>query len=116
MNRIKELRKIKGINQIELANLLDVSQQTISTYENGNRDPDVSTLRVLSKLFNVSIDYLIGETDVEDKYDDVNSFICSFKETLKNANYDISEKSAKEIAEIAIDVLILAEKIKWQPS
>lgn len=63
MRRIAMLRKEMGMNQMELAKYLRLSQQTISKYENGKADPDKETLIRLSELFNVSTDYIIGNSD-----------------------------------------------------
>ena len=64
MNRIKELRIEKNISQNDLAKLLNTSQQSISFYETGKRDPDTETLNVLSDYFNVSIDYLLCKSTI----------------------------------------------------
>ncbi|MCL2796755.1 MAG: helix-turn-helix domain-containing protein [Firmicutes bacterium] len=55
-----ELRKEKGLGQIELAKELNVSKGIISLWENGLREPGMNSLIVLSKFFDVSIDYLVG--------------------------------------------------------
>lgn len=60
MNRIKELRKKKGLTQIQLANVMHVSQGTISAYEAGTVQIDQETLKALADYFGVSIDYLLG--------------------------------------------------------
>lgn len=62
MYRIELLRKEIGMNQAELAKYLNLSQQTISKYESGKADPSKKTLIELSKLFNVSVDYIIGNS------------------------------------------------------
>lgn len=65
MHRIAELRKEKNLNQIGLALKLNVSQKMISAYENGMHQPSVETLKQMSKLFNVSVDYIIENTDIK---------------------------------------------------
>ncbi len=65
MLRIKELREQRRLNQEGLALKLNVSQSTISAYEVGERTPDLETLIALSNLFNVSLDYLAGLTDIK---------------------------------------------------
>lgn len=60
LNKIRELRNKKNISQFDLAKLLNTSQQTISYYEQGKRDPDTNTLLFLSDYFGVSIDYILG--------------------------------------------------------
>lgn len=112
MNRIKKLRISKGDSQNDLSNLLGLSQQTISSYENNTREPDIKTLITLSNYFNVSIDYLLGETDIENRYDDAEIFINHLKKRFSNYGYDLSTKSANEIFEILDILMELFEKIK----
>lgn len=57
---LKDLRMEKGIGQVELAKCINVSKGIISLWENGLREPNMSSLIALSKYFNVSIDYLVG--------------------------------------------------------
>ena len=54
-----EIRKMKGYSQLKVAMDLNISREALSYYENGKRNPDISTLIKLSNYFNVSIDYLI---------------------------------------------------------
>lgn len=63
MNRIKELREKRKLSQSALAEKFTLSQQTISAYERGERDPGTDTLNKLADFFNVSIDYLLGKGD-----------------------------------------------------
>ena len=57
-NVLKSLRKKAGYSQTELGNLLNLSKSTISMYEHGERTPDHTTMKLISELFNVSMDYL----------------------------------------------------------
>lgn len=61
--RIKKERLRKGITQPELAKIMNISKQTVSNWENGKRTPDIDVLKKLCNFFNVSIDYLSGNTD-----------------------------------------------------
>lgn len=61
--RLKEIRKAKGISQVRLAIDLHTSQNTISRYETGEREPGIRELIQLADYFHVSVDYLIGRTD-----------------------------------------------------
>ena len=62
MNRIKILREEYGYTQQELAEKLDGAKSTIAMYENETRRPSLEVLINLSKIFNCSIDYLMGLT------------------------------------------------------
>lgn len=65
MNRIKELRQENDILQSDLAKRLKVGQATISNWETGRYEPDQDALREMSKIFGVSIDYILGNTDIK---------------------------------------------------
>lgn len=61
--KLKTLRKEKGISQLKLALDLNTSQNTISRYETGEREPGINELIKLADYFDVSIDYLVGRTE-----------------------------------------------------
>ncbi len=61
--RLKELRKKKHMTQQRLAIELNMSQNTISRYETGEREADYKTLILIADYFQVSIDYLLERTD-----------------------------------------------------
>ena len=61
--RLKELRKEKRITQLQLAMALNMSQNTISRYETGERQAGYNELIKIADYFNVSIDYLLERTD-----------------------------------------------------
>src|SRR5699024_229599 len=65
VNRIKELRQEKGILQSDLAKLLKMGQATISNWETRRHEPDQEALLDMSKLFDVSIDYILGNTHIQ---------------------------------------------------
>ncbi|MDD3240904.1 MAG: helix-turn-helix transcriptional regulator [Lachnospira sp.] len=62
-NRIRELRQEKGITQIRLSIELEVTQETISAYENGKHLPSLPALIKLSDLFGTSMDYIMKRTN-----------------------------------------------------
>lgn len=61
--RLKELRKRKGLSQLRLATDLHTTQNTISRYETGEREPGINELIKIANYFNVSVDYLLGRTE-----------------------------------------------------
>ncbi len=69
MNRITSLRKEKGMSQISLALKLNVSQKMISAYETGKSEPSVSTLIHMAGIFNTSVDYIIGYSNIRQPID-----------------------------------------------
>lgn len=67
--RMKLLRAKKGIKQKELALTLNCSVAAISGYENGRSEPDLDTLTKIARFYSVSVDYLLGLTDLPDPVD-----------------------------------------------
>lgn len=61
--RLRELRKQRGISQLKLAMDLGLTQNSISRYETGAHEADYETLILLANYFDVSIDYLLEQTD-----------------------------------------------------
>lgn len=86
-DRIKELREDKGITQNELANILQVSRQSLSNYENEIVEPNINTLIKMADFFNCSLDYLTGRT--KEKY-----------------NLNIFDKETRELLARLIDVVV----------
>ena len=63
--RLKELRTKRKISQLKLAFDLNMNQNTISRYENMEREADYRALIKFADYFDVSLDYLLGRTDTE---------------------------------------------------
>lgn len=63
-DRIKQLRKDNKLTQKELGEKLNVGKSTISQYENNINTPDIEIIRKISKIFDVSVDYLLGDTNI----------------------------------------------------
>ncbi len=57
---LKELRIKHNISQAEMAKILNVSQKSISNYENGLSDPNIETLKKIADFFRITIDSLVG--------------------------------------------------------
>lgn len=61
--RLKDLREDNDITQAEIAEILNIKQNTYSQYENQKRDIPISLLWKLADYYDTSIDYLVGRTD-----------------------------------------------------
>ena len=85
MNRIKEIRQEKKLSQKDLAKKLNISQQAISLYEKGDREPKLETWQKLADFFDVSVPYLQGISKVKDAnaFDDFQKFLRSLSEIRK---------------------------------
>jgi len=62
VNRIRDLREDMDLRQIDVANATGIDQKTLSNYETGKTNPDSFAIIALSRFFNVTTDYLLGET------------------------------------------------------
>jgi transcriptional regulator with XRE-family HTH domain len=65
MNKIKNLREELNLTQQELADKLNCSKSVIGLYENEFRKPSLEILVKLSEIFDCSIDYLLGKTNIK---------------------------------------------------
>jgi len=64
MNRIKQLREEFQITQLQLAQKLNKTQQQVSLYEKGINELDLDGYILLSKIFDCSIEYIAGKSDI----------------------------------------------------
>jgi len=62
-DRLKELRKLKKLTQIQAATGIGVSEQAYQKYEYGKREPGIGFAIALADYFDVSLDYLVGRSD-----------------------------------------------------
>ena len=104
-DRLKELREEKELKQAELANLFNISPSTIGMYEQNRRTPDFALLNSIADYFGVSIDYLLGRTNIR-----------NYEENTIAAHTDdrtqqLSEEGRKRLEDF-IDYLIFEEMKK----
>lgn len=90
--RLLELRKRKKLTQVEMAKILGVARTTYSSYEQGRRTPDVEIQNKIADFFGVSLDYLHGRDDKDEKD-------LSHKQMTVAAHIDddVSDDEMKEI-------------------
>lgn len=105
--KIKELRKRRGLTTTELAKRINVSQSTISLYENGKREPDFKTITKIANALNVQPVIFFGDFNEDEEVLDLETLLRSRKLTWGPEVLDEDEK------ERAIEVLkILLTKKK----
>lgn len=68
IDRLKEIRQDRDLQQIDIAKILKTSQVQYSRYERGIRIMPVDKIAVLAKYYDVSVDYLLGLTDIRKPY------------------------------------------------
>lgn len=84
--RLKLLRDKNGLIQQDLADLLSVGRATIAGYETKGKQPDYEKLYILANYFNVSIDFLLGRTDIQNPMDKITIALQDDEELLSFAN------------------------------
>ena len=122
-NRIKELRLEKGLSQRKLSEETGISQQSLSFYEKGQRNPKIETWQKLADYFNVSIGYVQGTTKIKDEQLEITDSIANmglvkfFKsrygsDYLSALNEFISDPKALEVLGNEQDLLIFNSLLK----
>lgn len=102
--KIIKLRKANGWSQEEFAERMNVSRQAISRWENGTALPDANNILQLSKLFNVTADYLLNEDYTSD-----NDIPC-----LKEVHNALEiKKSNFKIMSLIASIAFLMGAIVW---
>lgn len=89
-NRLVELRRKSGLSQVELADKLGISRQSVSKWERAESSPDTDNLICLAKIYGVSLDELLrSDQEVEDIAKDKKE---QLKENLKTIEKHLEEK------------------------
>lgn len=89
--RLRNLRLNRGLRQEQVAKLIGVKKSAISTYENDIRQPSFEILVRIANLYQVSTDYLLGQTnsrsvDLSGLSEQEADFICEFVKMLTRKN------------------------------
>lgn len=106
MNRIKQLREELKISQNNLAKKLNKTQQMVSLYENGTYEPDLDGYILLSKLFNCSIEYIAGKSEIRNPEEIDNSKI----NVAFSSGYDGLNETNQNIINATIAGLLAKQK------
>ncbi|EJM7954258.1 TPA: helix-turn-helix transcriptional regulator [Listeria monocytogenes] len=119
--RLRELRKVDRKTQQQMADLLGVSRPAYTAYELGRREPDFETLNKLALIFGVTVDYLLGRSDLKDisadgftakEEIDMKKRMDALRKDLKNGDgllYD-GEPISEEAMESILEAMEFAEK------
>lgn len=83
-DRIQDLRKMKGMSQEELANLMGVSRQAVSKWESEQSIPELDKIILISDIFDVSCDYLLKGIENPSKQNKNNTIIIVMVATVLN--------------------------------
>ena len=94
---LKNVREKTNISQKEMASFLNVSQQALSRWEKSQTEPDYKTLIKISNYFDVSIDYLLGKTEIKN-YE--NPFEDNIEKQLFKKIKTMNKKQKKKILDV----------------
>lgn len=83
-DKLRQLRKDNNLSQLEFGKLFNLSGNAIGCYERGERGPSIELLNAISKKFDLSIDYLVGDKPKKSRKDDVGSKIIDIEQDLSN--------------------------------
>ena len=97
--RLAEIRKSKKFKQIELAEMLNVSQQVISNIERGVTAPDIEQLKKFADIYNISLDQLVGREFFGDDTDDVERKIISYIKQMDDEGKELSLGLLSQVAQ-----------------
>ena len=104
-DRLRSLRKEKGLTQKEIGALLGVSADSIGKYESGDRTPEPNDIIILAKFFGVSADYLLGISDIRQpptiNDEDLPPDWLNEVEFIRRAGTKLSPEERKAIIELA---------------
>lgn len=96
--RIKNLREEKKHTQAEVATRLGIARTTYASYEQGFREPDNDMLKKIAEYFDVTIDFLVGRTDLPQTTEEAKEPLA-IRTWLRTGNPDLNEKERDELAE-----------------
>lgn len=106
--RLKNIREQKGFSQAEVANHLHISRQAISNWENGKSFPDIDNIVILSELYNISVDELLGVKEPVSKENDYKSHKVP-QDNITKKDSDMLDKSMFEILSLSVILVLSAQ-------
>lgn len=114
-DKVKQLRLNAGMTQYELADKLNLSRSAIAGYESEEKQASVKIIKELSNIFNVSIDYLLGETDIKNKPDDIlkGEYHKDFENVDEALKFILEDNTVMAFGEFDIDKLTDDEVLQF---
>lgn len=100
MKNLRNLRKQHNLSQQKLADILHISQQSIYKYENDITSPDLDTLIKMADFFNTSVDYIIGNSNISHKIENITDTMLNDDELTLIQNYRFLAPSQKRILQL----------------
>lgn len=95
--RLKDLRKQARLTQVDVAEKLGISQPAYASWERGAKKPTQENLVKIAQIFNVSVDYLVGNSDEENTNKDLEDIELLFRMNSKGMTDEEKEVFKKEL-------------------
>ena len=115
-DRLRQLRLENDLTQEQFGKIFGIVKFTVSLYENGKSTPDDETKKKIAEYFNVSLDYLMGFSDIRNPYKDKEEDHTKSDELIEYVigeaekhGYNLKDKSKEEIAKIIVKALKIDE-------
>lgn len=96
LENLKKLRAESKTSQAVLAEAIGVTQQSINKYENHNVEPDIESLRRMADYFGTTIDYIVGQSELRYKVEDIQNYALNDDEAEFIAAYRQLTPSQRE--------------------
>lgn len=111
--RIKQLRKENDLTQEEFGKRFGIVKSTVSLYESDKSTPDDEIKKKIAEYFNVSLDYLMGASDIRNPYkeeepNELDEFLVDLRHKARKRGINFDENSADDL----LDFLEFLEKRK----
>lgn len=120
-SRLKEARERKKLKQIQVKEKTGINNKTLSGYENGVSEPDAETLRILANLYEVSIDWLLGN---ESKNNNINTKKEAADKLMQYLEQGLTNEEIRQRMDFFVDIMKLSDEqvdefmsfVRWQLS
>lgn len=116
-DRLRELREEKELNQVDIAKVLKVDRTTYNKYETGTSNPDLDKLSVLANYFNVTVDWLMGRSQLrnpEVDYKETMDFVKDLMAMLSQNGHNFNDKT--KVLELVEQTYQIQGIFKKQPT
>ncbi|WP_449451488.1 helix-turn-helix domain-containing protein [Streptococcus suis] len=107
--RLKKLRTEAGLTQKQLAEYLNTSQPAYQNWEKGIRSPGKESIEKLTNFFNVSSDYLLGNSDIRNPEEEID--LDDFEILYRNTSKGLSEEDKAQLEIDLKDFLIKRQRL-----
>lgn len=108
--KLRSLRIENNLSQLELAKILNITNQSLSHYELDKRIPDLNMISKIADYFDISVDYLLGRVDQNEVY--VSENLTQYKHEDFTNIKNLSDENQKKILDYIRMIKILKIKIK----